>query len=193
MGVPDFLLRPGDDTAGRGRRVVCDRPEPGVRTRCAHRRRALAVFASGQCGACLATRDLAPTGESPYCATRSSLSPTTRTCWRSTAPPANCAGRLRWRRLGQPYGGTVAPLIVNDLVIAGVAGADHGIRGFVAAFKAETGALVWRHWTVPRPGRARNRNLARQGAGCRGWFHVAYRLLRCVKRYALLAHRQSVA
>jgi PQQ-dependent dehydrogenase (methanol/ethanol family) len=52
----------------------------------------------------------------------------------------------------QPYGGTVAPLIVHDTVIAGVAGADHGIRGFVAAFKPDTGALVWRHWTVPLRG-----------------------------------------
>ncbi len=50
------------------------------------------------------------------------------------------------------YGGTAAPLIVDDLVIAGVAGADEGIRGFVAAFKADTGALVWRRWTVPRRG-----------------------------------------
>jgi len=50
------------------------------------------------------------------------------------------------------YGGTMAPLIVEDTVVAGVAGADHGIRGFVAAFKAGTGALVWRHWTVPRSG-----------------------------------------
>jgi len=50
------------------------------------------------------------------------------------------------------YGGTVAPLVVGNLVIVGVAGADHGIRGFVAAFHAETGALVWRRWTVPRAG-----------------------------------------
>ncbi|HTS63708.1 MAG TPA: PQQ-binding-like beta-propeller repeat protein [Candidatus Acidoferrales bacterium] len=50
------------------------------------------------------------------------------------------------------YGGTVAPLIAADLVIAGVAGADHGIRGFVAAFRADTGALAWRRWTVPRRG-----------------------------------------
>ncbi len=52
----------------------------------------------------------------------------------------------------QHYGGTVAPLVVHDTVIAGVAGADQGIRGFVAAFRADTGALVWRHWTVPRKG-----------------------------------------
>jgi PQQ-dependent dehydrogenase (methanol/ethanol family) len=53
---------------------------------------------------------------------------------------------------GQHYGGTMAPLIVDDLIIAGVSGADEGIRGFVAAFKPDNGALVWRHWTVPRKG-----------------------------------------
>ena len=67
------------------------------------------------------------------------------------------SGKLLWETTmaadaNQPYGGTVAPLIVNDTVVAGVAGADHGIRGFVAAYKPDTGALVWRHWTVPRSG-----------------------------------------
>lgn len=69
-------------------------------------------------------------------------------------------GRLVWETPMAPdmpgerqhYGGTVAPLIVHDTVIAGVAGADEGIRGFVAAFHAETGALAWRRWTVPRKG-----------------------------------------
>lgn len=66
-------------------------------------------------------------------------------------------GKLLWETpmasdAHQHYGGTMAPLIVHDTVIAGVAGADEGIRGFVAAFKADTGALVWRHWTVPGRG-----------------------------------------
>jgi PQQ-dependent dehydrogenase (methanol/ethanol family) len=66
-------------------------------------------------------------------------------------------GKLLWEipmAPGEPrnYGGTVAPLIVNETVIAGVAGADQGIRGFVAAFRPDTGALVWRRWTVPRRG-----------------------------------------
>jgi PQQ-dependent dehydrogenase (methanol/ethanol family) len=52
----------------------------------------------------------------------------------------------------QHYGGTMAPLIVNDTVIAGVSGGDQGIRGFVAAFRPDSGALVWRHWTVPHRG-----------------------------------------
>ena len=52
----------------------------------------------------------------------------------------------------QHYGSTVAPLVVNDLVVAGVSGADWGIRGFLAAYKASTGERVWRHWTVPAKG-----------------------------------------
>ena len=50
------------------------------------------------------------------------------------------------------YGGTVAPLIVHDTVVAGVAGGDRGIRGLLAAFAADTGAVVWRTWTIPRRG-----------------------------------------
>ena len=52
----------------------------------------------------------------------------------------------------QHYGGTLAPLVVKDAVIAGVSGADEGIRGFIASFQAATGELLWRHWTVPRHG-----------------------------------------
>ncbi len=52
----------------------------------------------------------------------------------------------------QKYGGTVAPLVVKDMVIAGVAGGDWGIRGFIGAYRADTGERVWRHWTVPAKG-----------------------------------------
>jgi PQQ-dependent dehydrogenase (methanol/ethanol family) len=66
-------------------------------------------------------------------------------------------GKLLWETAmaaGEPghYGGTMAPLIVDGAVVTGVAGGDEGIRGFVAAFHPDTGALVWRHWTVPRHG-----------------------------------------
>jgi alcohol dehydrogenase (cytochrome c) len=40
---------------------------------------------------------------------------------------------------------------VGDLVITGVSGGDNGIRGFVAAYQATTGELVWRFWTIPKP------------------------------------------
>ncbi len=65
-------------------------------------------------------------------------------------------GRLVWEVVmpdePQRYGGTVAPLVVKDMVIAGVAGGDWGIRGFIDAYKADTGERVWRHWTVPAKG-----------------------------------------
>jgi PQQ-dependent dehydrogenase (methanol/ethanol family) len=52
----------------------------------------------------------------------------------------------------QHYGATSAPLVIGDLVISGVAGGDEGIRGFIGAWKAATGELAWRFWTVPNPG-----------------------------------------
>jgi PQQ-dependent dehydrogenase (methanol/ethanol family) len=52
----------------------------------------------------------------------------------------------------QKYGSTVAPLVVKDMVVAGVSGGDWGIRGFIAAYKADTGQRVWRVWTVPAKG-----------------------------------------
>ena len=65
-------------------------------------------------------------------------------------------GKLVWEQVmpdkPQHYGGTVAPLVVKDLVVAGVSGGDWGIRGFVAAFKADTGERAWRTWTVPARG-----------------------------------------
>jgi PQQ-dependent dehydrogenase (methanol/ethanol family) len=67
-------------------------------------------------------------------------------------------GRLVWEQVmpdeAQHYGSTVAPLIVKDLVVAGVAGGDWGIRGFIAAYKADTGERAWRTWTIPAPGEA---------------------------------------
>ena len=50
------------------------------------------------------------------------------------------------------YGGTVAPLVVKDMVIGGVAGGDWGVRGFLAAYRASDGKLLWRHWTIPKKG-----------------------------------------
>jgi PQQ-dependent dehydrogenase (methanol/ethanol family) len=49
------------------------------------------------------------------------------------------------------FGGTAAPLVVGDLVVTGVSGGDNGIRGFVAAYKAETGEKVWKFMTIPTP------------------------------------------
>jgi len=54
------------------------------------------------------------------------------------------------------YGATSAPLIVKDKVVVGISGGDDGVRGFVAAFDAETGAEKWRFWTIPAPGEKGN-------------------------------------
>jgi len=54
---------------------------------------------------------------------------------------------------GNPnYGATSAPLVVKDKVIVGTSGGDDGVRGFVAAFDAESGKEAWRFWTIPAPG-----------------------------------------
>ena len=50
------------------------------------------------------------------------------------------------------YGATGAPLVVNDLVVAGVSGGDEGVRGFLDAYKASTGERAWRFWTIPARG-----------------------------------------
>ncbi len=52
------------------------------------------------------------------------------------------------------YASTIAPLVVNGKVIVGVAGGEYGIRGFIDAYDAETGARAWRFYTVPAPGEA---------------------------------------
>jgi alcohol dehydrogenase (cytochrome c) len=50
------------------------------------------------------------------------------------------------------YGATSAPLVVKDKVIVGTSGGDDGVRGFIAAYGAESGKLAWRFWTIPAPG-----------------------------------------
>src|SRR5437879_5439985 len=50
------------------------------------------------------------------------------------------------------YGATSAPLVVKDKVLVGTSGGDDGVRGFVAAYDAETGKQAWRFWTIPGPG-----------------------------------------
>ncbi len=52
-------------------------------------------------------------------------------------------------RLG--YSFTVAPLVVKDKVIVGIAGGEYGIRGFIDAYDAQTGKRAWRFYTIPGP------------------------------------------
>ena len=50
------------------------------------------------------------------------------------------------------YAMTLAPLIIKDKVIIGVAGGEYGVRGFIAAYEADTGEEAWRFYTIPGPG-----------------------------------------
>jgi alcohol dehydrogenase (cytochrome c) len=50
------------------------------------------------------------------------------------------------------YAATIAPLVVKDKVIVGIAGGEYGIRGFIDAYDAATGARAWRFYTIPGPG-----------------------------------------
>lgn len=46
---------------------------------------------------------------------------------------------------------TLAPLAAKGKIMLGSSGGETGIRGFVAAFDAETGNEVWRTYTTPAP------------------------------------------
>jgi len=49
----------------------------------------------------------------------------------------------------KPYTISGAPRIINGMVIIGNGGAELGVRGYVSAYAADTGDMVWRFYTVP--------------------------------------------
>ena len=64
--------------------------------------------------------------------------------WKAASPePATIANG---------YAMTGAPLIVDGVVIVGVAGAEFSIRGFLEGYDAATGKHLWRLYTVPAAG-----------------------------------------
>ncbi|MDO8902503.1 MAG: PQQ-dependent dehydrogenase, methanol/ethanol family, partial [Phenylobacterium sp.] len=73
----------------------------------------------------------------------------------------------------KPYTITGAPRVVKGKVLIGNGGAEYGVRGYLSAYDAETGALVWRFFTAPNPdgqpdGAASDAILAEKAAGT--WF-----------------------
>ena len=62
-------------------------------------------------------------------------------------------GKLLWEtQIADPelgYSETMAPIVVEDKVIIGTNGGEYGIRGFVKAFKADSGELLWTFYTIP--------------------------------------------
>jgi len=53
----------------------------------------------------------------------------------------------------RPYTITGAPRVVKDMVLIGNGGAEMGVRGYVSAYSADTGKLIWRFYTTPNPER----------------------------------------
>ena len=49
----------------------------------------------------------------------------------------------------KPYTITGAPRVVKGKVLIGNGGAEFGVRGYVSAYDAATGAMAWRFYTVP--------------------------------------------
>lgn len=62
-------------------------------------------------------------------------------------------GKEAWSTLtidkSKHYSITSAPRIAKGLVFIGESGGEYGVRGYIAAYDAETGKQVWRFYTVP--------------------------------------------
>jgi len=63
------------------------------------------------------------------------------------------SGKVIWEtQIADPelgYSETMAPTAVNGKILIGTNGGEYGIRGFVKAFDAETGKLLWTFHTTP--------------------------------------------
>lgn len=66
------------------------------------------------------------------------------------------SGKVAWQvEVGSPkdgYSETMAPQYFDGLVIVGISGAEYETRGYVSAYNAASGKLVWRWYSVPAPG-----------------------------------------
>jgi PQQ-dependent dehydrogenase (methanol/ethanol family) len=56
---------------------------------------------------------------------------------------------VRTTDITKAYSITGAPRIAAGRVIIGNAGAENGVRGYISAYDAEAGKLIWRFYTVP--------------------------------------------
>ena len=65
-------------------------------------------------------------------------------------------GKLLWEtQIADPelgYSETMAPVVVDDKVLIGTNGGEYGVRGFVKAFNAKDGKLLWTSYSIPEKG-----------------------------------------
>jgi alcohol dehydrogenase (cytochrome c) len=83
------------------------------------------------------------------------------------------SGALLWdtemENFRNGYSGTTAPLAFKDKVVAGMAGAEYGVRGFLDAYDIHTGKRVWRFNTTAGPEDPGHRTW--QGQDAKAWEH----------------------
>jgi len=60
--------------------------------------------------------------------------------------------KTKFAEYKEGYLGVVAPMIVNGVLISGMAGGDRTTRGFLDGYDPETGKRLWRTYTIPAPG-----------------------------------------
>ena len=65
-------------------------------------------------------------------------------------------GKVLWeKQIADPekgYSETMAPAVVDGKVLIGTNGGEYGVRGFVKAFDAADGKLLWTFYTIPDKG-----------------------------------------
>ncbi|MBB3175722.1 PQQ-binding-like beta-propeller repeat protein [Variovorax sp. Sphag1AA] len=95
------------------------------------------------------------------------------------------SGKLLWSsQIADPeqgYSETMAPVAVNGKILIGTNGGEYGVRGFVKAFDANDGKLLWTFNTVPEKGHegvwaqndATQRNMLRDIAAEKAQFEKA--------------------
>jgi len=66
------------------------------------------------------------------------------------------SGNVLWMsEIGDPelgYSDTMAPAVVNGKVLIGTNGGEYGVRGFLKAYDAKSGKLLWTFYTIPEQG-----------------------------------------
>ena len=65
-------------------------------------------------------------------------------------------GKVLWeKQIADPekgYSETMAPAVIEGKVLIGTNGGEYGVRGFLKAFNAADGNLLWTFYTIPDKG-----------------------------------------
>ena len=93
------------------------------------------------------------------------------------AASGNVIWQVKIAETDEGYSSPAAPLIAKGKVIVGISPGDRGLNGFLDAYDAETGKLIWRYYPIPKPGEPGNETWAGdswQHAGGDTWLTGSY-------------------